>query len=157
MQDLILEEYIKGRELNVAILGGKSLPVSEIDFKGLPTKLPKIVTYDGKWIESSIYYNHTKPVCPANLSERTLNKINKVAISAFEALECRDYARVDIRLSSNGIPFVIEVNPNPDVSTDSGFARAALEDGVNHSKLLLTIANYALKRKLINDTQVKAG
>ncbi|MCH7770119.1 MAG: ATP-grasp domain-containing protein [Bacteroidetes bacterium] len=157
IQEIILEEYIEGRELNVAILDGKPLPVSEIDFTGLPAKLPKIVTYDGKWIESSIYYNHTKPICPANLSKRTLNKINKVAMSAFKALECRDYARIDIRLSSNGIPFVIEVNPNPDVSTDSGFARAALEDGVNHSELLLAIANFALKRKLIHDTQVKAG
>ena len=156
-QEIILEEYIKGRELNVAILGSRPLPLSEINFEGLPAALPKIVTYEGKWIENSVYYNHTKPVCPAALSEVTLRKVNKIAMAAFKALNCRDYARIDIRLNSKGITYVIEVNPNPDISADSGFARAAKADGIDYSGLLCTIANYALERKKKNDTQVKAG
>ncbi|MCG6913380.1 D-alanine--D-alanine ligase [bacterium BMS3Abin03] len=156
-QDIILEEYIKGRELNVGILGGNPLPVSEIGFEGLPAKFPRIVTYDGKWIEDSIYYNHTRPVCPAQLKDRILKRINKVAVSAFEALKCRDYARVDIRLDSKGVPHVIEVNPNPDISKDSGFARASKAAGINHDKLLSTIANFALERKRKHDSQAKAG
>jgi D-alanine-D-alanine ligase len=60
-------------------------------------------------------------------------------------------------LNSKSIPYVIEVNPNPDISTDSGFARAAKADRINYSELLFTIANYALERKKRNDTQVKAG
>ncbi len=156
-QDIILEEYIRGRELNVGILGGNPLPVSEINFEGLPAKFPRIVTYDGKWIEDSIYYNHTKPACPAPLKDRISKRINKVAVSAFEALKCRDYARVDIRLDSKGVPHVIEVNPNPDISKDSGFARASKAAGINHAKLLSTIANYALERKRNHDTQAKAG
>jgi D-alanine-D-alanine ligase len=123
----------------------------------LPSALPKIVTYEGKWIENSVYYNHTKPVCPAALNELTLRKVNKIAMAAFTALNCRDYARIDIRLNSKGIPYVIEVNPNPDISTDSGFARAAKADGIDYSGILCTIANYALERKKKNDTQVKAG
>jgi D-alanine-D-alanine ligase len=156
-QEIILEEYINGRELNIAILGNRPLPLSEINFDGLPSVLPKIVTYEGKWIENSVYYNHTKPVCPAALSDVTLRKANKIALAAFEALNCRDYARIDIRLNSKSIPYVIEVNPNPDISTDSGFARAAKADRINYSELLFTIANYALERKKRNDTQVKAG
>ncbi|NNG26978.1 MAG: ATP-grasp domain-containing protein [Ignavibacteriaceae bacterium] len=156
-QEVIIEEYIEGRELNIAILGNKVLPVSEIDFKGLPEELPSIVTYDGKWIEESIYYNHTRPVCPVDLNERIKNKIIKAAIDSFEALDCRDYARIDVRLNKKNIPYVIEVNPNPDISTDSGFARAAAADGVTHKELLYTIANFALTRKKIYDTQVKAG
>jgi D-alanine-D-alanine ligase len=156
-QEIILEEYIEGRELNVAILGNRILPVSEIDFHGLPVKLPKIVTYDGKWIKKSVYYNHTKPVCPAKINDRSLKRIEKVALSAFDALGCRDYARIDIRLGKRSVPYVIEVNPNPDISTDSGFARAALADGIIHEDLLFTIANFALERKQKNDTQVKAG
>lgn len=156
-QDIILEEYIKGRELNVAILGNKILPVSEIKFTGLPGGLPNIVTYESKWIEGSTYYNNTKPVVPAKLNERTKKRIEKVAWAAYEALNCRDYARIDIRLNNSGIPFVIEVNPNPDISSDSGFARAADADGITHDELLYTIANFALNRKRKNDTQAKAG
>jgi D-alanine-D-alanine ligase len=156
-QEIIFEEYIKGRELNVAILGSRPLPLSEINFDGLPLALPKIVTYESKWIESSVYYNHTKPVCPAALSEVIRRKVNKIAMASFKALNCRDYARIDIRLNNKGIPYVIEVNPNPDISTDSGFVRAAKADGINYSDILCTIANYALERKKKNDTQVKAG
>lgn len=144
---VIIEEYIVGRELNVAILNGKVLPISEIDFTGLPENLPKIVTYDGKWIENSTYYNHTKPVCPAKLGSRIKKKIEKVALEAYRVMNCRDYARVDIRLSKENIPYVIEVNPNPDVSSDSGFARAAAASGVDYASLLETITNLALNRK----------
>lgn len=156
-QDVIVEEYIDGRELNIAVLGNNVLPVSEINFRGLPKELPRIVTYDSKWIEESVYYKNTKPVCPALLNERTRNKLNSIAIAAFDALECRDYARVDIRLSKQNVPNVIEVNPNPDISTDSGFSRAAAAAGISHKELLNTIANFALTRKKVNDTQVKAG
>lgn len=156
-QDVILEEYIEGKELNVAILGGRVLPISEISFSGLPEEYPNIVTYDGKWTEGSVYYNHTKPVCPAPLGERIKKKIQFTALASYDALNCRDYARVDIRLSNDGVPYVIEVNPNPDISSDSGFARAATAEGISYDDLLYTIANFALIRKKKNDSQAKAG
>jgi D-alanine-D-alanine ligase len=155
-QEVIIEEYIEGRELNVAVLGTEILPISEIEFKGLPQGLPKIVTYDGKWIAESIYYENTKPKCPAKLNKSVQKKIEKTALLAFEAMNCRDYARIDIRLDGSNTPYVIEVNPNPDISNDSGFARAAAAAGINHSELLFKIANFALYRKK-NDTKNKAG
>ena len=155
-QNIIAEEYIDGRELNVAILGNTVLPISEIEFEGLPDGLPKIVTYDGKWIADSVYYENTKPKCPTELDARTKKRIETIALQAFNALGCRDYARVDIRLDENGIPFVIEINPNPDISSDSGFTRAAAADGMSHSELLFRITNFALSRR-INDTQIKAS
>jgi D-alanine-D-alanine ligase len=156
-QDIILEEYIQGRELNVALLGGRVLPISEISFTGLPEEFPNIVTYDGKWTEGSVYYDHTKPVCPASLPDRLRKKIQIAALVSYDALNCRDYSRVDIRLSNDGVPYVIEVNPNPDISSDSGFARAAAADGISYNDLLYTIANFALIRKRRNDSQAKAG
>ena len=156
-QDTILEEFIPGRELNVAILGGRVLPVSEISFAGLPEEFPNIVTYDGKWTDGSLYYNHTKPVCPAQISERLRKKIQFTALASYDAMNCRDYARVDIRLSKDGVPYVIEVNPNPDISSDSGFARAANAAGISYDDLLYTIVNFALIRKKKNDSQAKAG
>jgi D-alanine-D-alanine ligase len=155
-QDILIEEFIDGRELNAAVLGNSVLPISEIEFKTLPDGLPKIVTYDGKWMEDSVYYENTKPVCPAILNEKIKSTVEKTALLAFEAMGCRDYARVDIRLNSKGVPFVIEVNPNPDISTDSGFARAAAAAGISYTELLHHIANFALSRK-INDTQNKAS
>jgi len=154
-KSLIVEEYIEGRELSCAVLGGKILPVSEIDFTGLPENLPKIVTYDGKWIEGSTYYNFTKPVCPAKIDADVKKKIEETAIRAYNVLNCRDYARVDVRLSEDGTPYVIEINPNPDVSRDSGFARAAAATGKKHSDLLFTITRFALQRKN-NDKKNKA-
>ena len=155
-QDVLAEEYIDGRELNVAILGNRVLPISEITFNGLPESLPKIVTYDGKWIEHSVYYENTIPMCPAQLDPKIKKEVESVALSAFEALGCRDYARVDIRLDKNNKPFVIEVNPNPDISEDSGFSRAAAADGLSYTDLLCGIANFALERHK-NDTKSKVS
>jgi D-alanine-D-alanine ligase len=154
-KSLIVEEYIVGRELNCAVLDDKPLPISEIDFTGLPEGLPKIVTYDGKWIEGSTYYNFTKPVCPANIDPDIKKKVEDLAKKAYKALGCRDYARVDVRVSNDGTPYVIEINPNPDVSSDSGFARAAAASGKSYGELLYTITNFALQRKY-NDSKNKA-
>ncbi|NCQ18654.1 MAG: D-alanine--D-alanine ligase [Ignavibacteria bacterium CG_4_8_14_3_um_filter_37_9] len=155
-QDVIVEEYIAGREFNIAVLGNRALPISEIDFSGLPDHLPKIVTYEGKWISESLYYKHTNPKCPAKLSEYLRKNIETAALTTFNAMECRDYARVDIRLDKNNIPYVIEVNPNPDISTDSGFARAAKASGLHYEEMLFKIINLALHRGK-RDTQIKAG
>ncbi|MGE5804435.1 MAG: D-alanine--D-alanine ligase family protein [Ignavibacteria bacterium] len=155
-RDVIIEEYIDGRELNAAILGGKILPISEILFDGLPDNLPKIVTYDGKWMSETIYYENTKPSCPANLDKVLKKSVEETAIAAFNAMGCRDYARVDIRLNRENVPYVIEVNPNPDISIDSGFARAAAAAGLSYAQLLTVIADFALTRKKY-DSQIKAS
>lgn len=155
-QEVIVEEYIAGREFNIAVLGSSALPISEIDFSGLPDHLPKIVTYEGKWISDSLYYKHTTPKCPAPLSEEQRKNISTTALATFNAMECRDYARVDIRLDKNNVPYVIEVNPNPDISTDSGFARAAKASGLHYEEMLYKIINLALHRGK-RDTQIKAG
>jgi D-alanine-D-alanine ligase len=151
-QEVLIEEYIEGRELNVAILGDKILPISEIRFDGLPEDLPKIVTYEAKWSPDSIYYKHTTPKCPAPLEDQLKLKIEKMAQEAYDALECRDYARVDIRLNHKNIPYVIEVNPNPDISPDAGFVRSASHAGINYDELLFKISTFALKR-ITYDTQ----
>ena len=154
-QPVIIEEYIEGREFNVAVLGGEVLPVSEIEFH-LPDGLPKIVTYEGKWIEGSTYYNSTVPKCPAVLDSKLRKSIESIALDAYKTLKCRDYARIDIRIDRKKRPYVIEVNPNPDISLDSGFVRAAAAAEISYSQLLSRIAGFALARKEY-DTQVKAS
>ena len=151
-QDVIIEEYIEGRELNVAILGDKILPISEIRFDGLPDELPKIITYEAKWSPESVYYKNTVPTCPAPLDDLLKEKIEKMAKEAFDALDCRDYARVDIRLNAKNIPYVIEVNPNPDISPDAGFIRSAGTAGISYEEVLYKLTNMALTRRQY-DTQ----
>lgn len=149
-QPVIIEEYIDGREFNIAVLGDRVLPVSEISFSGLPAGLPKIVTYEGKWMAESVYYKNTVPVCPAKISASLQKKLSTIALKAFNEMGCRDYARVDVRLGADNIPYVIEVNPNPDISSDAGFARAASHAGLSFSDLLVTIAEFAVARRESN-------
>lgn len=145
-QDVLVEEYIEGRELNVSILGDRVLPISEIKFDGLPSQYPKIITYEAKWSPESIYYKSTIPSCPAILDKNIERRIKTIALNAYNALGCRDYARVDIRLSNRNVPYVIEVNPNPDISVDSGFIRSSQAANISYDSLLNEIASYAIKR-----------
>lgn len=149
-QPILVEEYIEGREINSAILGDKekiALPLSEISFDTLPEDLPKIVTYDGKWIKDSLYYKNTIPVCPAPLDNEFAEKIKKIALEVSNLFGCRDYCRVDFRIDKNNQPYILEVNPNPDISIDAGFGRAAKAYGLSYDELLVRIIEFALERK----------
>ena len=148
-QAALVEQYIEGRELNVAILGALApqvLPVSEIDFSGLPTDMHKIVSYEAKWMHGTAAYVGTRGVCPARLTARQEAEIKKSALAAFHLIGCRDYARVDFRLTSEGVPYVLEVNPNPDISATAGFARSARTAGLSYPETVGAIVNSAMER-----------
>jgi D-alanine-D-alanine ligase len=159
-QPALVEEFIDGREFNVAILGDsdyenelahssapRALPISEIQFDTMPEGYAKIVTYKAKWEEESVEYKETKPVCPASISPQLEMELRQIALRAFNALGCRDYARVDFRVSRTGKPYVVDVNPNPDISEGAGFARSALAGGFAYPTLIRKIASFALSRK----------
>ena len=148
-QPALVEEYIDGRELNVGILGNRKplvLPISEIDMSTLPKDYPRIITYNAKWLKGTIEYEHTKGVCPALLPPALESRIKDLALTAFQILGCRDYARVDVRLSKDHHPFILEVNPNPDISDDAGFARSATAHGFSFDQLVGNIIECALER-----------
>ena len=148
-QPVLIEEYIEGRELNVSILGSDNpevLPISEIDFSSLPAGLPKICSYSAKWEEESREYISTVPVCPAPLSPPVEKQVKEISLQSYRIMECRDYARVDIRLSPEGIPYVLEVNANPDISTDAGLPRSARAAGLEYPELIGRIVEVAWSR-----------
>jgi D-alanine-D-alanine ligase len=148
-QPALVEEYIEGRELNVAIIGNGqpiALPISEIDFSNLPSEYPKIVTYNAKWVEGTAEYTGTVGTCPAKLPESVEQRIREIALEAYQIMEIRDYARVDIRLNNQDEPFVLEVNPNPDISRDSGFARSARTANMSFEEMIARIVETALER-----------
>lgn len=148
-QPALVEEYIDGRELNVAILGNAkpvALPISEIDFSGLENSMHRIVSYAAKWLHGTIEYDGTKGVCPASLPAKVEAMVRDMALKCYRIIGCRDYARVDFRLTESGVPYVLEVNPNPDISDDAGFARSARTSGMDFPQLIGKIVTIALDR-----------
>ncbi len=151
-QPALVEEFILGRELNVAVFGDKEpevLPISEIDFTGLPDHLHPIVSYQAKWDPLHEAYHKTIPICPAPLPERIRKEAEKMALQCFKAVHARDYARVDMRLSKKDNKlYILEVNPNPDLTEDAGFMRSATHAGYSYRKALRKIVDLAYERKI---------
>lgn len=148
-QPALVEEFIDGREINVAILGNNPpvvLPISEIDFSQLPAHLQKIVSYQAKWVPNTDYYEKTIPICPASLEPELERKVKEIALACYKITGCRDYARVDMRIDKNGNPYVLEVNPNPDLARNAGFMRSASVYGLTPSETIVKIAELALER-----------
>ncbi len=148
-QPAIIEEYIEGREFHVPILGNyppRALPITEVDFSGLPAGLRDILSYEAKWDPGNEAYHKIQLHCPATLPPRTSQKIESVALEAYRVLGCRDYARVDIRLSRKNKVYVLEVNPNPDLSENDVFMQAAHKAGLSTTATLRKIIELALRR-----------
>lgn len=145
----IVEEFISGREFNATVIGSKHLevlPVSEIVYT-LPPEMPPILTFEAKWETESIYYKNSRVACPAKITARERDSIRKTCLAAFKAIGGSGYARVDMRLDSQGIINVIEVNPNPDISPGAGLALQAAAAGLNYTRLIEKIVHLALDRK----------
>ena len=146
-QPALVEKYIDGREFNVAILGNEKptiLPISEIVF-GFSDE-PQIVDYAAKWFSGSYEDLNTTPTCTMKLEPQIKKSVERIALKAYKALGCRDYARVDIRLKDDR-PFVLEVNPNPDISREAGFARALKAAGIPFEEFVRKLVFFALKRR----------
>lgn len=151
-QPALVEEFITGRELNVAVFGDKNpivLPISEIDFSKMPENLHPIVSFQAKWDPMHVAYHKTIPICPAVLPDKIRDEAEKMALNCFKSVGCRDYARVDMRLSkADNKLYVLEVNPNPDLTEDAGFMRSANNAGYSYKKTLKMIVDFAYERKL---------
>jgi len=146
---VLVEEFIEGRELNVAVMGDRRLrvlPISEIDFSEMPDHLHNIVSYQAKWDPHHESYHKTIPICPAPLPKNIEIRAKEIAFKAFKVMGCRDYARVDMRLSKDNKLYVLEVNPNPDITEGAGFMRSAEHAGMTYGQALKRIVKYALSR-----------
>lgn len=149
-QAVLAERYIDGREINVTLLGtgatAKVLPLHEIDFGLMPADRPRIISYAAKWEETHVDYAGTKPVPLRDASPAFIAAVSDVARRAFDALGLRDYGRVDLRVDRDGVPWVIDVNPNCDISPDAGVARSAAVAGMSYPQLIGEIAELAWRR-----------
>jgi len=142
-QPSIVEQYIDGREFNVGVIGnpGEVLPIAEINFDGLPDGHAKICSYEAKWHLGSIFDVGTKPVFP-ELTPKLRQAISTAAVAAYELFQCRDYARVDMRVDQKGVPYILEVNCNPDVTPGAGFFRAFSLNGRTYADFVALLISF---------------
>jgi D-alanine-D-alanine ligase len=138
------ERYVEGREINVSLLadggGVQVLPVAEIRFVDFPAHKPRIVGYDAKWREDSFEYRHTPRDFAIARGEPALRaRLERLARACWAAFELRGYARVDLRVDERGEPWVLEVNANPCLSADAGFAAALAAAGIGFEEAIARI------------------
>ena len=141
--DVIVQQYIAGREVAVAFVGDEVLPLSEIDFSTMPGDHWPIVTFEAKWSPDSPDYKGTVPVCPADVDDELKDRIVAIASQAWKTVNGQGYGRVDFRLDAGGAPWLLEVNPNPDSSPDAGLANMARAHGWTYDELVMRIFDAA--------------
>jgi D-alanine-D-alanine ligase len=108
--------------------------------------VPKIVSFEAKWIEESMLCKNSNGKCPAEVSESLKNKMIELAKKAYNAMGCADYGRVDFRLRGEEL-FILEVNPNPCINPDgAGFVRSANCAGYSYDDIINKIVEVALMR-----------
>ena len=149
-QPVLLEKYIEGREFNVSILGNnppKILAISEIDFSQVDKKFYPITSYEAKWLTDHPLYHKTPAICPAKISDELESKLKDTALRVYALLGGRDYGRVDMRVTSSGAIYVLEFNPNPDISLDAGYAKAIKTAKMTYNQFINFILHEALNRK----------
>ncbi|MGA9111069.1 MAG: D-alanine--D-alanine ligase [Smithella sp.] len=144
------EAYIDGREFNVALISGREgievLPIAEMIFQDYAPDKPKIVGYKAKWIADSFEYNNT--IRKYDFPESDIDLISdlrEIALRCWHLFSLRGYARVDFRVDKNSKPWVLEINSNPCLSPDAGFAAALQHTNMKYHEAIGLIIENALK------------
>lgn len=146
---VLIEEFVDGREMYVGVIGNQhpeALPVIELDLSRLPEGTPRIAGAEVKWGKGTRAYRDTKSAVAEGLPDETTALLQQTAVSVFQALELRDYARIDMRLRPDGRVAVIEANPNPWLASKAEFAMAARKSGRNYTQLIEEIVDLASGR-----------
>ncbi|HNP63086.1 MAG TPA: hypothetical protein PKH39_04075 [Woeseiaceae bacterium] len=141
------EQFIDGREFNVSVLEidrkPRILPIAEMTFVDYPSDKPKIVGYAAKWDDAAPEYSATARSF-AELPRAEYAVIVDVVQKCWDSFNMRGYARVDIRLDSNGVPWVLEVNANPCLSPEAGFAAACNKASITMQTAIEHIVSAAV-------------
>ncbi|HEV2547880.1 MAG TPA: methyltransferase domain-containing protein [Stellaceae bacterium] len=149
---ILIQEFLTGAEYSVGVVGNpglamRALPVLEVDYSGLDRDLPRLLSYESKWVPESPYWDQIG-YREAALDEDTRRKLVDYSTILFERLGCRDYARFDFRADAAGEIKLLEVNPNPGWSWDAKLNMMATAAGLRYSELLRLILEAAQERVL---------
>jgi D-alanine-D-alanine ligase len=149
-QEALAEEFVGGREFNVGILGNgteadpyRTLPPAELVYRNARWR---ICSFESKWDPSHPSYEEIAPQCPAEVSDDLRAGLTRLTMECARVFGLCGYSRVDFRTDGNGRLYVLEVNPNPDISPDAGLARAARAGGYSYEAMLVEILRLAFAR-----------
>lgn len=153
-QSALAEQFIDGREFNVAVLGDPFdiLPLAEIDFRKFDQPEEKIVNYAAKWLDDTFEFHHTPAICPADVTPALERQLSQTALAALELIGAKGYARVDFRVGEDGTPYILEINCNPDISRGAGFCNTVEKSGSDFNAMALKILSLARRPADVYDS-----
>lgn len=147
-QPALVEDFIDGREFHVTLWGNgriEMLPPAEMDFSAFNNIKDRLCTYDSKFSPGSPHYEQVELKIPAELDEDQMHQLERVSLQAYHAVGCRDYARIDLRLQDETF-YVLDVNPNADISPDTSLAYAVQAAGLSYGYFASTLVHLAAQR-----------
>jgi len=152
-QPVLVEDFIDGREFRASFWGNQHpsmLPIAEMDFAAFADVRERLCTYDSKFDPASRHYQRIETLLPAPLREKEYRLLCETAAAAYSVAGCRDYGRIDMRLR-DGVFYVLDVNPNPDLCADASMAYAAEWAGFSYGALgSLLVALAACRHPQLN-------
>ena len=147
-EEILVQRFVDGREVNVGIVGDQIMPIAEINFGAMPRGMWRIVSYRSKWMTGSDEDLGAAPSCPADISPELSRELERIAMRAWRAVGGQGYGRADFRIDSSGNPWLLEVNPNPDIAPDAGLARMARVAGMDYGALVRRVCESALAARV---------
>ena len=147
-QPALVEDFIDGRELHVSLWGNghiEMLPPAEMDFSMLTDRRERLCGYEAKFVPGSVQYESIRTLLPAPLTEEELLKVEQACKAAYKVTGCRDYGRIDLRMK-DGFVYILDVNPNSDISPDTSTILSAEIEGYNYERFIDRIIRLAAHR-----------
>jgi len=142
-QPVLVEQFIDGDEITVGVIGNSPPKVLGI-MRILPRKNNNRFVYTVEVKRD--WKNLVDYECPAHLNEKTKDKVNSYSLKVFGVLECRDFSRIDFRVSADGMPYMLEINPLPGLGDYSDLVIMATKLGWKHEELIASVFSAALER-----------
>jgi D-alanine-D-alanine ligase len=147
-QPALVEDFIDGREFHVTLWGNgftEMLPPAEMDFSAFGELRDRLCTFDSKFTPGSRHYEQIETRIPAVLNEAEFRELERTAEATYRLFGCRDYARIDLRLLK-GTFYVLDVNPNADISPDTSIVYAAEAAGLTYGAVASRLVDFAAQR-----------
>lgn len=149
-QSALVEEFIRGSEFTVAVLGNRNpvaMPVVQVEIDGKTNLGNEFFTFDRVIVKEET----VKYLCPASISEKLTKEMQEMAVKAYQSLECRDFGRVDFRVDEKGKPYVLEINPLPSLAEKDVFNIFPYAIGSSYDETIKKIIGFAFERHGFNE------